>query len=89
MVPKPCLAGPCVGAVGNHFHLLLETPEPNLSAGMRVTGSARDNFQRTDGYRSSNCQFLFRPANRLDPSEVDETGDAALGRELPRSNSVR
>ena len=22
--------------MGNHFHLLLETPEPNLSAGMRV-----------------------------------------------------
>ena len=22
--------------VGNHFHLLLETPEPNLASGMRV-----------------------------------------------------
>lgn len=29
------LASACVGAHGNHFHLLLETPQPNLVSGMK------------------------------------------------------
>jgi len=45
--------------MGNHFHLLLETPEPNLSVGMRVLlGAFSQAWNRRYQRRTEPCPRL-------------------------------
>ena len=59
--------------MGNHFHLLLETPEPNLVAGMKwLLGVFSHGWNRARGRQGHVFQGLYKSV----PLAVDQQGGA-------------
>ena len=72
-----CSRGWCVHAwtlMGNHFHLLLETPEPNLVSGMRLLLGA---FSQAWNRRHSRRGHVFQGRYKGVPVAGASAGDAS------------
>ena len=60
--------------MGNHFHLLLETPEANLSAGMRVMMGA---FSQAWNHRHRRRGHVFQGRYKAVPVAGGSAGDGS------------
>ncbi len=59
--------------MGNHFHLLLETPDPNLSAGMRFL---MGRFAQAWNFRRQRRGHVFQGRYKAVPVTGERAGDA-------------
>ena len=58
--------------MGNHFHLLLETPDPNLSAGMRFL---MGRFAQAWNFRRQRRGHVFQGRYKAVPMTGERAGD--------------
>ena len=76
--------------MGNHYHLLLETPEPNLSAGMKwLQGTYTQRFNSRHKVFGHLFQGRFKALNVDDDQEYFETVSAYIHLNPVRAGLVR